>query len=141
MNYLYSLLFGLLNAIACSQCAKRRGRNPLHWFIWGAFFGVFALIALFLLPARRARVYAPSAPLKVVPPPPLLQITDPALSDKLWYYLDQNKQQYGPLSLHALSKAWGDGKIHMHSLVWNDALENWKRLDEVASGLHSSRFQ
>jgi len=126
MQYFYSLLLGLLNAFLCAHFAKKRGRNPLYWFIGGGLFGLFALGTLFLLPIRKIGV-----PVQAAAAVPLLQTVAPAHVDKLWYYLDQEKQQYGPMSLVALSKAWNDGKLHVHSLVWNEELENWKRFDEV----------
>jgi hypothetical protein len=126
MQYFYSLLFGLVNAFICAHFAKKRGRNALYWFIGGALFGLFALGTLFLLPIRKIIAQA-----KAETPMPLLQAAVPAQASKLWYYLDQEKQQYGPMSLDALGRAWNDGKLHVHSLVWNEDLESWKKLEEV----------
>ncbi len=131
MHYFYSLLLGQIIAFICSHFAKKRGRNPLYWFIWGALFGVFALAALFILPVKKK-----AAPASAKGPAlmPLLQVVAPTHMGKLWYYLDQQRQQCGPVSFDGLSKQWTDGKLHLHSLVWNDELENWKRLEEVVTG-------
>jgi hypothetical protein len=133
MHYFYSLLLGLIIAFMCSHFAKKRGRNPLHWFIWGALFGVFALVTLFLLPLKK-RAASVAAPLPASAPSPLLQVAAPTQMGKLWYYLDQQRQQCGPVSFDGLNKQWADGKLQLHSLVWNDELENWKRLEEVVTG-------
>src|ERR1700735_1974676 len=126
MQYFYSFLFGLVNAFICAYFAKKRGRNSLYWFMGGVFFGLFALGTLFLLPIRKI-----AAQVKSDASAPLLQAVAPEQASKLWYYLDQTKQQYGPMSLDALGKAWNDGKLHVHSLVWNEDLESWKKLEEV----------
>lgn len=132
MHYFYSILLGLLNAFLCAHFAKKRGRNPVYWFIGGALFGLFALGTLFVLPVRRSMAAAPVA--SAAAPVPLLQVIEPVLADRLWYYLDHERQQCGPMSFDALGKAWNEGKLHVHSLVWNDGLENWKRFEEVVTG-------
>lgn len=127
MHYFLSLLLGLLNAWACAHFAKKRGRNPLYWFIWGALFGIFALAALFFFPVRRVVRAEPVA----IPVEPLLQVIEPEHADKLWYYLDAEKKQCGPMSFHALTRAWTEGKVRVESWVWNDSLDDWKRLESV----------
>ncbi|SRR5690349_801347 len=132
MHYFFSLLIGIFNAFLCAHFAKKRGRNPLYWFIGGALFGLFALGILFLLPIRKI-----AAQVKTEIHAPLLQALFPAQAGKLWYYLDQEKQQYGPMSLDALGRAWNEGKLHVHSLVWNEDLESWKRLEEVVTNFQN----
>lgn len=132
MHYFYSILIGILCACICARYARKRGRNPVHWFVWGALFGLFALLALFLLPARKVAKAPSIHPIPV----PVLQALAPTQADKLWYYLDGEKQQFGPMSFDGLNRAWRDGRIHVQSFVWNDELENWKRLEEVAAIFH-----
>ncbi len=130
MHYFYSILLGLISAFICAHFAKKRGRNPLHWFIWGVLFGLFAVCTLFLLPVRKAVSAAPAPP---APPIPLLQALAPTQACKLWYYLDPEKQQRGPMSFDGLNREWSEGKLHVQSFVWNDELDNWKRLEEVVT--------
>jgi predicted PurR-regulated permease PerM len=134
MYYFYSFLISILIAFACSHFAKKKGRNSSLWFMSGAFFGVFALIVLLFLPKlkRTAAQQASSAPVK------LLRALIPAQMSKFWYYLDEEKKQFGPMSFEALSRAWEEGEVQAHTLLWNEDLENWKRLDEVTSPFTSS---
>jgi hypothetical protein len=44
------LIFALLMAVVCSLVANSRGRSALGWFFIGFFFGIFALIVLFVIP-------------------------------------------------------------------------------------------
>ena len=128
MNYFYSLLLGFLNAFVCAHFAKKRGRNPYYWFISGALFGLLALGTLFLLPSRKKA----NAELKMaLPQPPQLQALSPTQTSKFWYYLDQEKKQFGPMSFDGLARAWREGDLSAQNLVWNEELENWKPFDEV----------
>jgi hypothetical protein len=130
MVNLLTLVMCTLIGMLCFRCAKKRGRNPHAWFAIGLFFGIFGLGALFLLP-----------PLNKLPrigpsPDPLLakknlEILDPSHSSKLWYYLDEENQQFGPMSLDALTNAWERGKVDKTTYVWNEVMENWKHLEEV----------
>lgn len=129
MQTLLSIALSLLLAWACAHCARGRGRNPTTWFIAGALFGIFALIALFIFPARAKPTpvsVQPAAPL-----PPVLSVSSPLYADKLWYYLDEKRQQCGPMSFDALSRAWNAGTVREQTFVWNEAMENWQHLKEV----------
>ena len=46
-------LVHLLDAILCGLIAGSSGRNRILWTLAGIGFGIWALAALFLLPARR----------------------------------------------------------------------------------------
>lgn len=130
MYYFYSFLLSIFNACLCAHFAKKKGRNALLWFMGGAFFGLFALLALFFFPKQRTaalKTGALSAPAK------LLKALSAEQASKFWYYLDEEKKQFGPMSFEALTKAWNEGKIEAHTLLWNEDLEGWKRLDEVVT--------
>ncbi|MCB1110943.1 MAG: hypothetical protein KDK64_08170, partial [Chlamydiia bacterium] len=87
-----------------SRMALRRGRNPSLWFVLGVILGVIAIGILYFLPSKQKALAtatensAPSLPLssEVGSQPP----------EKLWYYLDTEKVQYGPMSVYALQEAW-----------------------------------
>jgi predicted PurR-regulated permease PerM len=128
MYYFYSFLISIFIAFACSHFAKKKGRNASLWFMSGAFFGIFALVVLLFLPRlKRTVAQAPSVPVK------LLRALIPTQTSKFWYYLDEEKKQFGPMSFEALSRAWQEGEVQAHTLLWNEDLENWKRLDEITS--------
>lgn len=125
-----SLTLSILLAFSCCHHAKRRGRHPGIWFILGALFGILALIVLFILPLPKARRnQKPDQP--PLPKAPPLAAISPLHREKLWYYLDEEKNQFGPMSLHALGRAWDEKKIQERTFVWNEAMENWQHLKEV----------
>ncbi len=126
MQTFLTILLSLVLGWGCSHIARQRGRNPMNWFIAGVFFGVFALAALFLFPKRNKS--------EAVPLPqslPKLAVLSPSHAEKLWYFLDEEKTQCGPMSLDALSEAWRKGKVKENSYVWNELMENWQLFHEV----------
>jgi ATP/ADP translocase len=42
-------------AIVCAKVAQTKNRNAVTWFILGALLGIFALVALILLPELERR--------------------------------------------------------------------------------------
>lgn len=129
MQMIMSIVFSLLLAWTCGHYAKRRGRNPTTWFVAGAFFGIFALIALFFFPTRKSNTKPVSA--EPIVKGPSLTATCPVQAQRLWYYLNDSKEQFGPMSFNALSKAWLDGSVREQTFVWNEEMENWQPLKEV----------
>ena len=131
MFKMLSILLCCLLAIVCYKQAKSRGRRPFAWFLIGLLFCFFGLISLLLLPPLPARPkqkgMAPPQPPKKKPLHPLEELHQ----SRLWYYLDRENTQYGPMSLDALSDAWHAGKIEPTTYVWHEALENWSPLQEV----------
>ena len=129
MQTFLMILSSLLIAWGCSHLAKKRGRNPINWFIAGLFFGILAPIVLFLLPPPKKQAALPQQD-PLVPQSPLT-ILQPDHIGKLWYFIDEEKQQLGPMSFDALGKAWQDGKVREKTYVWNEAMENWGRFQDV----------
>jgi hypothetical protein len=120
-----SLLFGW----GCAYYARRRRRDPKLWFFAGALFGILAFITLFILPIPLPKNNAPKG---LAPPKfPQLAALAPLHADKLWYYLDTEKKQYGPMSFHALGTAWKEGSVREQTFVWNEEMENWQYFKEV----------
>jgi hypothetical protein len=130
MQTFLGILLSLTLSWGCSHLARQRGRSPLNWFIAGVFFGIFALILLFILPIRR-RSEASRSEIPVSQKISKPTALSPSHEEKLWYFLDENKIQVGPMSFDALSKAWNEGKIQENTYVWNDLLDNWQRFQEV----------
>lgn len=130
MQTFLSILLSLILGWGCSQFARQRGRSPLNWFIAGLFFGIFALILLFILPVlkRKDPLKSESFP---SPKIPQLMLQTPSHAEKLWYFLDEQKTQYGPMSFEALSRAFSEGKIKDHTYVWNELMENWQEFEKV----------
>lgn len=120
MNIFLTFVIGILFGLICAHYAKQRGRNPRNWFFVGLLLGVFGLILVFLLPKKT--VDKPFVTALIEPIPEKLQ--------KLWYYLDTENQQFGPMSFIALKRAKEEGKIGAQSYVWNEEMENWEKYAE-----------
>lgn len=56
---------------------------------------------------------------------------EPVQDHRLWYYLDPEKKQHGPMSLNVLQKNILEGKIGKKTFVWHDELENWKKAQDL----------
>ena len=123
-----SLIANSILGMACSYIAKKRGRHPIAWFGGGLFFGILAILALFILPARKTKATTETpTELKI----PVLTPLSSAHAEKLWYYLDEKKQQFGPMSFNALSRAWKEGTVQEQTFVWNEEMVDWKHFKEV----------
>lgn len=124
-------MFFLMGAIT-SYYAHVKGKNMLLWFLLGGLFGVFALIALYFLPSEEDKsidpVYTSNSSIQDQQP---TQSALPLENDRLWYYLDRNHQQYGPVSLIALKDLWDTGTLDVNSYVWTEGMENWDKLDNL----------
>jgi hypothetical protein len=123
MNILISVGFGILMGMACRNIALSRKYPPTPWFYAGFFFGIFALLILLFLPARKKFKAVKEIPIAKVP-----KFT-PIFADhveKFWYFLDEEQKQFGPMSFDALGRAKIEGKVHAQTYVWNEAMENWR---------------
>lgn len=132
MQVLTILLFCIVIGVSCSRHARTRGRNPQLWFWIGFIFGILGLIALFLLPSLAIQKKRSSVKLRPLPEiPSLLKAKDPTHAQKLWYYLDQEQNQLGPMSLNALTQAWETKKIDKSTYIWNELMDNWQTCEET----------
>jgi hypothetical protein len=134
MHTFLSILLSLMLGWGCSHLARQRGRSPLHWLIAGALFGIFALIALFLLPVRKRNATSVPVPVQIIPK---LAVLSPSHQEKFWYFLDAQSTQFGPMSFDALSRAWNEGKVGENTYVWNESMDNWQRFQEVIKPLQT----
>ncbi|GAB4186501.1 MAG: hypothetical protein Tsb0015_04340 [Simkaniaceae bacterium] len=136
MHPLCLFIAWILSGAICSHFADKRGRSPFLWFFIGSFFGILSLFILLALPARKPNdLVLQEAALAQIEPRQeenffleQLQSKTPTL---LWYYLDRDFQQQGPISYAALKKAFLEEKISKETYVWNEEWENWKTLEEV----------
>jgi len=123
-----SILSGLLFGGLCSNLAGKKGRGSLFWFSLGFFFGVFSLIALYFLPAKEMEADEPT----LVKPPTSEEKPLPTMTEKLWYYLDQAHRRHGPMSFERLQKSWREGYAQARTLVWNEELNEWKKIEDLS---------
>lgn len=119
------ILFWLVCGLLSYRLAKRRGRQPIVWFLIGFFMSIFGVIALLLLPRARRRVEVPTQPLRAVFP----KRSESWL--KMWYLLDQAHTQDGPYEFPDLIKKWKESGINEKSYVWGEGMKEWKRFSEL----------
>lgn len=128
MQTFLTLVTNVMIAYACSRYAMRVRRNPTNWFIAGLLFGIFAIIVLYFLSRTRVAVVKPAPQPRIVPQ---LITLEPAHAEKLWYFLDEQMTQFGPMSFNGLKRAWNEGKVRDQTYVWNEEMKNWKKFQEV----------
>lgn len=145
-HMLMSFILLLLIAGFTSYYASRKGRNPFIWFVIGTLLGIFAPLILMFLPTIKSeadRVEGeptmlvsrpdPSLHQEQVPPPPPTpeELKRQQEENKLWYYLDQNHQQEGPVSIVALRELWNTGRLELTSYVWADGMSQWEKVENL----------
>ncbi len=114
---LVSIIFGMLS----SYMAHSRKKNAYLWFFIGFIFGIFGFFALFLSPKQKI--------IKKIPTPPVPVLEGPV--DKFWFYLNHSREQIGPVSYNAISKAIESGQLSKTTYVWHENLTEWKKLEEL----------
>jgi len=124
---LLTLVIAVLLASLTAYLAKGRGRSPALWFLIGMLFGIFALIALFLIPMVKPEGEK-RGPVTIVAKP---EAVDDAFSLKSWFYLDAQRAQVGPIQLHALQELWKNQAIMASTYVWCEGMENWKKIADL----------
>ena len=53
------------------------------------------------------------------------------MTKQLWYFLDSQGNQIGPMSFHALKTKYTQGNVLKSSYVWNAHLETWTIFQEL----------
>lgn len=123
---LYSISWILIGYLSF-RMAQKRGRNPMFWFFLGTILGLIAVLILYLLPSKIV-----SVPIEINAPP---KEAVAHLPHTLWYYLDPENNQHGPMSFDALKKAWTSKKINLSTYVWNEKMDEWKVLQNLPKDL------
>ena len=121
MNLTWLMSLWVLQGAIAAYIAHKKGRNPYLWFPIGCFFGIFGILGvIFIKPALVKN--QPQA------------LTKPAarrLPHFLWYYLDEQSKQHGPMSSNALEEELNQGKLSLSSYVWREGMAEWQKLDQV----------
>lgn len=134
-----SIFFLLIIGAVCSYNAKLRGRNPTAWFAIGLFLGAIGLLLLYLLPPKQEPLssMAASSPGKPVPDatpqaqPSLAPEVPTGVPQKLWYYLDDENERFGPMSFERLKQAWIEDQVTRDTYLWNEDMEDWKTVKDL----------
>ena len=137
-----SALFVLLIAGITAYYARTKGRNPVLWFFITIFLGILAPILIFFLslvnndkkedyPTMTRSNPDPALEHLAIPPMPALEAKVEEDENKLWYYLDENHEQIGPVSVIALKELWNRGQLELRSYVWTTGMPKWERVDDM----------
>jgi len=124
--FLMALFMGSLNA----YIAKRQGRPQLPWFFVSFTLGIFGFILYFLYPALTS-YFVPEKKKKVSPTPLSAPQDRSEAWLKMWYYLDERREQKGPIEFPDLIQTWKERNISDESFVWGEGMEEWKTLHEL----------
>jgi hypothetical protein len=133
-----SLILLLIIASLTAYYADRKGRRSIIWFIIGLLLGVIAPIILFFLPSLKENGEVNQSTMSSPPVAPSLPVREEQkqlpspIEDRLWYYLDQNHHQYGPVSIVALKDLWDRGQLDLNSYVWSEGMGNWQKMDDLS---------
>lgn len=138
MYFFFCLLMWTLIGYFCARIAHNRGRNSNLWFFLGAVLGIIAVILLFILPTKAATAPSIQITQKNESSPPSYTPSEDVANDPpkpLWYYLDAEEKQYGPMSLLALKEAWDANEITPNTYLWNETMSDWQTLESLPETL------
>lgn len=135
-------IFLLIVASFTAYYAKQKGRNPSFWFFMGIMISFFAPLILWFLPSIKSDADSAAGVGVTELTPDPYSIRAPAkLSEKeefssedeshLWYYLDEDHEQMGPVSVLALRELWNRGELELSGYVWSEGMEKWQRVKDL----------
>ncbi len=140
----FGFIFSVLWAFISAYYAEKKGRSSLGWFVLGFIFTFLALIVLYFLPPVKkdeeisplvnkpinsaTESYPSSSPSTLLPPP----FEASPEENVLWFYLDLDHKQIGPVSVIALRELWNRGDLLLNSYVWTEGMEKWEKIDQLS---------
>ncbi len=116
---LFLLVISFILGIIAANIAVKKGKNPYLWFSIGLLFGLLGVFILYFF-NKPPPVQAPTQPLKVAP-----------TSLTLWYYLNKEHQQCGPITFMALKNELQAGELPPSTYVWSEELDNWQQIKDL----------
>lgn len=126
MNPKILILIYFILGLISAYYAKKSGRNPYLWFALGVFFGIWSLLILVFLDQKNKKTQV-SLPNKIMDIAKKLEIKD----TKLWYYLNSENREVGPMSFTKLHSLFQTGTISSSTYIWNEELKDWKHLKDT----------
>jgi hypothetical protein len=133
MRMLISFVFLLSLAGLTGFLAKRRGRDPVGWFLISLIVGAFGLLALFIMSDKSKEQ---TTDLEEDEDKLLTgndSFTETTVYAKKWFYLDEDHQQSGPHSFEIIQELWDSSTLHVETYVWSEGMLGWSRVREVSS--------
>lgn len=130
MSFSWLLCLWVIQGAIASYIAQKKGRNPYLWFGIGCFFGLLGILAIFFIKPVKKTLVTNLTPVR------------PSLPHRMWYYLDGQSQQFGPMSTNALQSAFREGKVSSASYVWHEGMQQWESFEKVCqdSGVSTDTF-
>lgn len=119
-------VFLFVLAAGTAYFADKKGRSPFGWFLLTLLLGMIAPVLLYFLGEQPAVSTAKQS-----------TATQPETSVKKnlsfathidWYYLDQNRQQVGPVSGSRLQELQDQGIIGPNTYLWKEGMESWQKM-------------
>lgn len=138
-DILIAFLMGIFWGYITANMAKKKGRDSRAWFFLGFLFNIFAFGILLFLPNQEllkapSEVPAISAnePQQLLAAPVTQDPKLTTLSHRLWYYLDAEHNQVGPVDFTTLKELKKGGKISLSTFLWSEGMTDWKHLDDLS---------
>ena len=128
MRMLLSFVLLLICAGANAYFAKQRGRDPVAWFLIGLLLGVFGLLVLVLMPKLSTKSDLEQDEDRILAG---IGISNNDFISKEWLYLDEARQQVGPIFFKQLCKIYEEGKISDRTYVWCEGMKEWERIGNM----------
>lgn len=139
-NVLLSFILLLLIATGTAYYAASKRRNPFIWFALGLLLGIFAPVILLFLSKGKEEgngfptmtISKPDPATQHVPHVPTQEELERQQEEnRLWYYLDTDHKQIGPVSIVAIKELWNRGKLDLNQYVWSEGMEKWEKIDNL----------
>lgn len=116
--------------------AEKRGRQWYPWFAVGFMFGIFGPLLLYVFPPLTVQKNFSKRPFSNSSPntsdPHTIEVEAVIVPRSSgWYYLDQGNSEHGPHSLREIKKMWDEKILQELTFVWNETMQDWKRIGEV----------
>lgn len=132
MDMLNIFLVGCAMGVLSAYIAMRTKKDPIFWFIIGFCFSLLGICINILVSSK---LFNRMKKNKIHLPKKFTHVKkakiDPIQDHRLWYYIDPERKQHGPMSLNALQKNILEGKIGKKTFIWHDELDNWKKAQEL----------
>lgn len=122
--YMEKIFWILVTGFAGAFIAKKRKLNPFFWFFVCFMLGLVALIGFFLFPYLKKKAKKKEST-KVEILPPLFS------PETIWYYLDTEEKQIGPMSFCKLQEMNVKGFLNNSTYIWNETFNHWKQWKDV----------
>jgi len=124
---IYIFILWVINGIATSYIASKRGRDPYLWFAIGVLFGLFGLLLLVILPDQNPQSDQEPDEIAIITP----ELPNQDCTNREWFCIDTQRIQHGLIDYKTLKALWLDGKLVDNSYVWSEGMAEWKKIIDL----------